>query len=62
MSRKNAFGPIGRLEPPQRARELFLLSNNSGLCTHLSLRARRDDCTALSSSGDSEHTAFSNCD
>ena len=29
MSRKNAFGPIGRLEPPQLAREDFLLSNNS---------------------------------
>ena len=29
MSRKTAFGPIGRLEPPQLARELFLLTKIS---------------------------------
>ena len=39
-SRKNAFGPIGRREGLQLARELFLLTNISGLCTHLSLGAR----------------------
>ena len=39
-SRKNAFGPIGRREHAKLARELFLLTKNSGLCAHLSLGAR----------------------
>ena len=56
MSRKNAFGPIGRLEPPQLARDTFLLSKISGFCTHLSLGARREPSFEVGTPQDSNQS------
>ena len=54
MSRKNAFGPIGRLEPPQLARDTFLLSKISEMVySPISgsemywSRNSRSDCTGV---------------
>ena len=51
MSRKNAFGPIGRLEPPQLARDIFLLTKIPRLCTHLSLGARGGNADSAAMAG-----------